>query len=49
MTGTVTVVGQGEVAAAIATERNNKEVICKSCCAFTDCISEKNSIQVDIL
>lgn len=49
MTGTVTVVGQGEVAAAIATERNNKEVISKSCSAFTDCISEKNNIQVDVL
>ena len=44
---TVTVVGQEADPGAIAADRQNKEVIIKSCATFTDCVREINSTQVD--
>ena len=42
MSGTITV-----VALAAAGGNNGKNVIFKNCTPFTDCISEKNKMQVD--
>ena len=48
MKGAITVTG-GEEANAdkIARDRNNKQVISKSCASFTDCINQINNKQVD--
>ena len=44
MKGTISIVGQvADEAAAIATDRNDKEVIFRNCAPFTDCISEINN------
>lgn len=45
--GSITVVGQGEEAAAIAANRNNMEAIFTNCTAFQNCISEVNNTQID--
>ena len=45
---TITVVGAGADAAAIAGDRNNKQVIFKNCALFCDCITETNNKQVDM-
>ena len=36
---TISVIGQGTITAAVATDRNNKQVLFKNCAPFTDCIS----------
>ena len=36
---TISVIGQGTITAAVATDRNNKKVLFKNCAPFTDCIS----------
>ena len=46
VSGTV-IVGAGADAAAIATDRNNKQAIFKNCTLFTGCITEINNTQVD--
>ena len=43
----LTVVGQGNDAAAIAAERNNKQVIFKNCAPFTSWISKINDANLD--
>ena len=45
--GTITVLGQGADAAAIAAGRINREVIFKNCSPFTDHVSEINNTEVD--
>ena len=40
-------VGQGTDAAAIATDRLNKQVIFKNCTLLIDCISEINDTKID--
>ena len=40
-------VGQGTDAAAIATDRLNKQVIFKNCAPLIDCISEINDTKTD--
>ena len=45
--GTISV-GQGTDTAAIAADRNNKQVIFKNCALFTDCVNEINSTEVNI-
>ena len=45
--GTITLVGQRGDAAAIKTDRNNKQVTIKNCEPFTDCETETNNTQVD--
>ena len=45
--GTITVVGQGAVDAAIAADRNNKQAILKNCVPFISCISEMNNNEID--
>ena len=45
--GTITVVGQGAVDAAIAADRNNKQAILKNCVPFISCISEMNNNKID--
>ena len=40
-------VGQGTDAAAIATDRLNKQVIFKNCASLIDCISEINDTKID--
>ena len=44
---TITVVEQVAGAAAIAADKNKKQVMFKNCAPFTDCISELNNTQVD--
>ena len=48
MERTITVFGQSKNAAAIATDRNNKEAKFKNCAPFTHFENEINNIQVDI-
>ena len=43
----MTVVGAGADAAAITTDRNNRQAIFKNCALFTDCITEINNTHVD--
>ena len=45
--GIITVAGQGADTAAIAADRNNKEVIIENYAQFTDCISEMNNTIVN--
>ena len=47
MKGFITLVGQGADAAAITTDKNNKQVIFKNYALFTNCISDMNNTQVD--
>lgn len=44
---TITVFGKGADAAAIAGDRNSKQVISKSCAESTDCISEISNTKID--
>ena len=44
---TITAVEQGADTAAIAANKNNKQIIFKNCAPFTDCVSEMNNTQVD--
>ena len=45
--GTVTLAGQGATAAAMQTDRNNKQVIFKNCAPFTDCKADINNTEID--
>ena len=45
--GTITVVGQGADAAAIAVDRKNKQVIFKNCAPFSGYINEINNTKVE--
>ena len=45
--GTLNVVGQRADTAETATNRKDKELICKNCPSFTNCTSELNNTQVD--
>ena len=45
VSGTITVIGAGADAAAIAA--NNKQAIFKNCALFAGCITEINNTQVD--
>ena len=44
---TITVVEQVAGAAAIAADKNKKQVMFKNCAPFSDCISELNNTEVD--
>ena len=46
---TMTVFGQGVDAAAIAADRNNKQVAFKNCAPFTDCNSKINKYKLIML
>ena len=43
---TITIFEQGTDAAAIETDRNNKQVTLKNCALFSDCNSEINNTQL---
>ena len=43
----ITITGAGADAAAGQANKRDKEVICKNCAPFTDCISKINNTQVD--
>ena len=45
--GAITVVGKREDSAAIAADRNNKQVTFKNCALITNCISGISNIKVD--
>ena len=45
--GKLTVVGAGEIPAAIQVDGNNKQAIFENCTTFTDCITEMNNTHVD--
>ena len=47
VSGTITITGVGAADAAKQLDEGNKEVICKNCAPFTDCISEINNTQID--
>ena len=44
--GTITVIGQGADAATIAADIKNKQIVCRKCAKFTDCISKTNDTQM---
>ena len=44
--GAITVIGHRSDAAAVAADRNNKQVIFKNCVPFTDCIGKIYNTQV---
>ena len=47
MKGFITLARQGADAAAIAADKNSKQVIFKNYASFTNCISDMNNTQVD--
>ena len=47
--GTITIAGAGDDAAARQADKRDKGVIFKNCAPFTNCISEINNTQVDIV
>ena len=47
ISGTITIIREGDNDAAKRTDERNKGLIFKNCASFTDCISEINNAQID--
>ena len=45
--GDIKVIGSGSDAASRQADERNEQVIFKNCASFTNCISQRNSTQVD--
>ena len=47
ISGTITIIREGDSDAAKRADERNKGLIFKNCASFTDCISEINNAQID--
>ena len=47
ISGTITIIREGDNDAAKRADERNKGLIFKNCASFTDCISEINNAQID--